>query len=59
MVYFNRIYAFEGTDVNKNSANDICYSWFFLNNGFRFLKNDDLLMMSMNLSKITILSSVD
>ena len=39
MLYFNRIYVSEGTDVNKTSASrecDICYFWYFLNYSFKF-----------------------
>ena len=64
MLYFNRIGAFEGNDVNKTSASkecDICHYWYFLNYSFKFQPNvcnrcHDLLMMSMNLSDIVILN---
>ena len=39
MLYFNRIYVSEGTDVNKTSASmecDICHFWYFLNYSFKF-----------------------
>ena len=39
MLYFNRIYVSEGTDVNKTSSSrecDICHFWYFLNYSFKF-----------------------
>ena len=39
MLYFNRIYVSEGTDVTKTSASrecDICHFWYFLNYSFKF-----------------------
>ena len=64
MLYYNRIYVFEGIDVNKTSASkkcDICRYWYFLSYSFKFQPNvcnrcHDLLMMSMNLSDIAILN---
>ena len=64
MIYLKRIDVSEGTDVNKTSASkecDICQYWYFLNYSFKFQPNvcnrcHDLLMMSMNLSGITILN---
>ena len=63
MLYFDRIDVSEGIDVSKTSASkdcDICHYWYFLNYNFKFQPNAcnrcyDLLMMSMNLSDITIL----
>ena len=59
MLCYDRIDISEGIDVNK--AIDICHYWYFLNKGFKFQPNisngcHDLLMMSMNLSDITILN---
>ena len=63
MLYFDRIYVYEGTDVNKISTSKeyICHSWYFLNYSFKFQPNvsnrcHDLLMMSMNLIDIAILN---
>ena len=64
MLYFDRIDVSEGIDVNKTIESkecDICHCWYFLNKGFKFQPNisngcHDLLMMSMNLSDITILN---
>ena len=64
MLYYNRIDVYEGIDVNKTSASkecDICHYWYFLNYSFTFQPNvcnrcRDLLMLSMNLSDITILN---
>ena len=64
MPYFDRIVTSEGIDVNKTSALkecDICHYWYFLNFSFKFLPNicnrcHDLLMMSMNLSDVSILN---
>ena len=64
MIYLERIDVSEGIDVNKTSASkecDICQYWYFLNYSFKFQPNvcnrcHDLLMMSMNLSDITILN---
>ena len=42
MLYFDRIYVFEGTDVNNTSASkdcDICHYWYFLNKSFKFPPN--------------------
>ena len=63
MLYFDRIYVSEGTDVNKTSRSkecDICHYWYFLNKGFKFKpyisnRSHVLKMMSMNLSDIAIL----
>ena len=64
MIYYDRIDIPEGIDVNKASELkewDIFYCRYFLNKGFKFQSNvsngcHDLLMMSMNLSKIAILN---
>ena len=64
MLYFDRIYISEGSDVNKASASeecDICHYWYFLNYSFKFQPNvcnrcQDLLMMSMNLRDIAFLN---
>ena len=61
MLYYNGIESSEGIDVNKTSTIDtFCHCWFFLIKGFEFQPYVcclyfDLLMMSMNLSKIYIL----
>ena len=63
MLYFDRIDVSEGIVINKTSESkecDICHYWYFLNKGFKFQPNvcngcHDLLIMSMNLSDITIL----
>ena len=62
MIYYGRIDAFEGIDVNKTSGSKecgICHYWYFLNIGFEFQSNvsngcHDLVMMSINLSNIAI-----
>ena len=64
MLYFDRTGVSEGIDVNKTSELkecDICYYWYFLDKDFKFQPNvcngcHDLLMMSMNLSDISILN---
>ena len=64
MLHYDRIDFSEGIDANKTSASkecDICHYWYFLNYNFKFQPNvcnrcHDLLMMSMNLSNITILN---
>ena len=66
MLYYDRIDVSEGTDVNKINESkrcDICQYWYFLNKGFKFQPNvcnrcHDLLMMSMNLSDITMLNII-
>ena len=63
MLYYDRIDASERIHINKTSASkecDICRYWYFLNEGFKFQtyvcnRCHDLLMMSINLSDITIL----
>ena len=65
MLYYDRIDASEGTDVDKTSASkecDICRYWYFLNYGFKFQPNvwnrcHDLLIMSMKLNDIAILNT--
>ena len=60
---FSRVLA-EQIDVNKTSASkecDVCHYWYFLNYIFKLQPNvynrcHDLLMMSINLSKIAILN---
>ena len=62
--YFDRLYIFEGNDVNKTSESkecNICLYWYFLEKGFKFRsyiynRCHDLVMMSMNLSNIAILN---
>ena len=64
MLYYDRIDASEGTDVNKTSKSkecDICHYWLFLDKGFKFQPNfcdgcHDLLMISMNLNDFAILN---
>ena len=64
MLYYDRIDVSEGIDVNKTSASkecDVCHYWYFLNYSFKFQPNvcnrcHDLLMMSLNLSDISILN---
>ena len=63
MLYFNRVYVSKGTDVNKSKKAkvcDICHYLYFLRKGFKFQpyvcnRCHDLLMMSINLSNISIL----
>ena len=63
ILYFDRIYVSEGTDVNKTSRSkecDICHYWYFLNKGFKFQpfvsnRCHDLLITFMNLSHIGVL----
>ena len=64
MIYYDRIYISEETDVNMTSKSKechICQYWYFLSKGFKFQPNvcnrcHDLLMMSMDLSDIAILN---
>ena len=64
MIYYDRIYISEETDVNMTSKSkecDICQYWYFLSKGFKFQPNvcnrcHDLLMISMDLSDIAILN---
>ena len=64
MLYFERIYLSEGTDVNETSESkesDICRYCYFLDKGFNFQPNvcneyHDLLIMFMNLSDAAILT---
>ena len=42
MLYFDRIDAFEGLDINEISASkvfDTCHYWYFLNYSFKFQPN--------------------
>ena len=42
MLYYDRIDASEGIDVNKASASkecDVCHYWYFLNYSFKFQPN--------------------
>ena len=63
MLYYDRIYVFEGINVNKTSESkecDICIYWYFSNKEFNFQtyvcnRCHDLLMMSIKLSEIAIL----
>ena len=63
MLYYDRIDVSEGIIVNKTSALkecSICHYWYFLNYSFKFQPNvcnrcHDLIMMSINFSKIAIL----
>ena len=67
MLYFDRIEVTGGIDVNKTSESkecDVCHYWYFLNKEFKFQLNvfsscNDLLVMSMNLSYISILNIKD
>ena len=64
MVYYDRIDVSEGININKTSASkecDVCHYWYSLNCCFTFQPNvcnnyHDSLMMSVNLSDITILN---
>ena len=64
MLYFDRIDVSEGIDINETSASkecDICHYWCSLDKGLKFQPNvynrcNDLLIMSVNLSDITILN---
>ena len=64
MLYFDRIDASEGLDVNKTSESkefDICHYCYHLSKGFKFQPNvcnryHDLLMIFMNLNDIAILN---
>ena len=63
MLYYDRIDVSERNDINKTSESkeyNICHYCYFLDKGFNFKPHacngfHDLLMMSMNLSNITIL----
>ena len=62
MLYYDKIDITEGSDVNKTIASKECgifHYWYFLNYCFKCQPNicnkcHDLLMMSMNLTDITI-----
>ena len=64
MLYYDKTDVSEGIDVNKTSASkecNICHYWHFLNYSFTFQPNvcntcHDLLVMSINLSNVSILS---
>ena len=64
MLNYKRILVSERIDVNKTSESEkfgICHYWYSLNNGSKFHPDvcngcHDMLMMSMNLSDITILN---
>ena len=64
MIYYNRIAAPEGIDVNKSNESetcDICQYWYFLDKGFRFKTYvcnglHDLLMVFMSLDDVAILN---
>ena len=65
MLYFDRTDVFEGTDINKTSKSrkesDICYHWYFLNQGFKFQpivcnRCHDILMMPINLRDFAVLN---
>ena len=64
ILYFDRINVSVGIDVNKNSESKQYYTyhyWYFLDKGFKiqpdvYNRFQDFLMMSMNLSNITILN---
>ena len=65
MIYCDTIDVSEGININKTSASkerDVCHYWYFLDYSFKFQPNVynrcyDLLMVSTNLSDITILNS--
>ena len=51
MVYYDKIDAFEGIDVNKTNNSkkcDICHYWYFLDERFKFQPN---VYRTMNLWK--------
>ena len=64
MLYYDRIDASKGIEVNKTSASkecDVCHYWYFLNYSSKFQPNvcnrcDDLLTMSINVSDIATLN---
>ena len=65
MLHFDRTDLPERIDVNKTNQLEeynFCLYWYFLNNRFKFQPNicngcHDLLIMSMNLSDISVLNS--
>ena len=67
MIYYDRTEVSEGIDVNKTSASkkcDVCHYWYFRNYSIKLQPNvcnrcHDLLMMSANLSDITLLNIKD
>ena len=64
MLYYGRIDVSEGIDINKTRASKkchVCHYWYILDKGFKFqpyVSNGyhDVLMMSMNLSSISVLN---
>ena len=64
MLNYDRIYVSERIDNNKTSKSKeckICHYWYFLDKAFKFQPNasnryHDLVIISMNLSKIAILN---
>ena len=64
MIYYDRTDIFGEIDINKTNEwkeRDICHYYYLLNKGFKFQPNvcngyHDLLMLSTNLSYITILN---
>ena len=64
MLLYDSTDVSEGIDINKTSASkecDICHYWYFLDKGFKFQQQacnecHDILMMSMNLTNISILN---
>ena len=64
MLFYDRTHVSEGIDVSKTSASKeciVCHYWYFLNYSFTFQPNvcnrsHNLLMMSVNLSDITVLN---
>ena len=64
MLYYDITDVSEGIDVNKTSVSKeygVCHYWYFLNYSFKFQPSvcnrcHDLLMMSMNLTNISILN---
>ena len=64
MLYYDRIVASEGIDINKTSASkecDLCHYWYFLDKWFnlkRYVCNGyhDLLIISVKLSNIPVLN---
>ena len=65
MLWYQKIHALEGIDVNKTSASkecELCHYWFFKDIGFRFEEHvcnkcHDVLMMAHSLRNIAILSA--
>ena len=65
MLWYQKIDASEGIDVNKTSASkecELCHYWFFKDIGFKFEEHvcnrcHDLLTMAHSLKNIAILSA--